>query len=337
MLVGAFAAACKVSAMESISKTRIERDVAEAIVGDAFAGTRLHDFEELRDGWFNAAYAITLTDGQRVVLKVAPPPEVEILTYERDIIRAEVEALRLVRAHTEAPVPEVLWFDDSLRHTNSPLFLMTFIPGASLQAVRAELDEARQAVIDRDLGRHLRAINAIRGDHFGRLASSAPRHEAWRDAFTELWSGLLDDGRRKAVDLPVPYDVVEHAFEAAGPACDDVVEPVLVYWDLWDGNVIVDPATATLAGMLDLERACWADPLMESQFAPHELRPELLDAYGLIDRDSASARCRRAAYTLYLHVVMAVEGAYRQYPDDFIGDWARSQLAADVDGVLAMA
>jgi len=321
--------------MESISKTPIKRDLAEAIVGDAFGAVTVQAFDELRDGWFNAAYAITLADGRRVVLKVAPPPSVEILSYERDIIRAEVEALRLVRAHTKAPVPEVLWFDDTCGHANSPLFLMTFVPGVSLLAARAEIDEARQAMIDRDLGRHLRAINGIRGGHFGRLASSAPRHASWRDAFTELWSGLLDDGRRKAVDLPVPYDAVFEAFEAAAPACDDVAEPVLVYWDLWDGNVLVDPVTAKLAGMLDLERALWADPLMESQFAPHELRPELLAAYGPIDRDSSSARCRRAAYTLYLHVVMAIEGAYRQYPDDFIGDWARSQLAADVDAVHA--
>jgi aminoglycoside phosphotransferase (APT) family kinase protein len=321
--------------MESISKTSIERDVAEAIFRDAFGAVALQTFDELRDGWFNAAYAITLADGRRVVLKVAPPPDIEVLSYERDIVRAEVEALRLVRAHTEAPVPEVLWFDDSLRHANSPLFLMTFIPGVSLQAARAEIDDERQATIDRDLGAHLRAINSIRADHFGRLASSAPRHDSWRDAFTELWSGLLDDGRRKAVELPVPYDALQRAFEAASPACDDVVEPVLVYWDLWDGNVLVDPVTAQLEGMLDLERALWGDPLMESQFAPHELRSELLAAYGPIDRDSASACCRRAAYTLYLHVVMAIEGAYRQYPDDFIGDWARIQLAADVDAVRA--
>jgi aminoglycoside phosphotransferase (APT) family kinase protein len=321
--------------MESISKTRIDRRVAEAIASDAFGDVELVDVGELRDGWFNAAYALTLSDGRRVVMKIAPPPEVEVLAYERDILLAEVDALRLVRANTEAPVPEVLWFDHSRRHVGSPLFVMSFMPGVSLYGTRGELDGEHQAAIDRELGRYLRSINEIQGDHFGRVAPTATRHPSWCDAFTELWSGLLADGQRKSVELPISYDELKTAFDTATPVCDDVAEPKLVYWDLWDGNVLIDPTAGTVTGMLDLERALWGDPLMEMQFGANDERADVLAAYGPIDRESRSARVRRAAYTLYLHVVMAIEGVYRQYPDDFLGDWARSQLAADVEAVHA--
>jgi aminoglycoside phosphotransferase (APT) family kinase protein len=278
---------------------------------------------------------LTLGDARRVVLKVAPLPDVEVLTYEHDILRAEVEALRLVRTHTDAPVPEVLWFDDGGRRVASPLFLMPFVPGTSLDKLRAVLDADRQAHVDAELGRHLRAINDIRGSHFGLLAPTATRHVTWRDAFTELWTAVLADGERKAVALPVGYDELRAAFTDGLPACDDVEEPRLVYWDLWDGNVLVDPETGALLAMLDLERALWGDPLMEGQFTPHELRPALLAAYGPTELETPSGRTRRAMYTLYLHLVMSIEGAYRQYPDDVIGDWARLQLEDDVAALRA--
>ncbi|MGZ4704599.1 MAG: phosphotransferase, partial [Acidimicrobiales bacterium] len=112
---------------------------------------------------------------------------------------------------------------------------------------------------------------------------------------------------------------------------DQVTEPRLVYWDLWDGNVMVDATTHELTGMLDLERAMWGDPLMECQFGPYVDSPTLLEAYGPVDTTSAGARKRRALYTMHLHLVMCIEGTYRQYPEDPIGDWARTRLPDDVD------
>jgi aminoglycoside phosphotransferase (APT) family kinase protein len=210
---------------------------------------------------------------------------------------------------------------------------MEFMPDVSLHGARGDLDMDSQAAIDRQLGRYLRAVNGIHGDHFGRVAPFATRHSTWRDAFTELWSGLLADGQRKSVELPVSYGELRNAFDVATSACDEVDEPRLVYWDLWDGNVLIDHTPAGVTGMLDLERALWGDPLMETQFGPHDERAALLDAYGPIDRESPGARLRRAAYTLYLHLVMSIEGAYRLYPEDLLGDWARGQLSADVEAV----
>jgi hypothetical protein len=135
--------------------------------------------------------------------------------------------------------------------------------------------------------------------------------------------------------LPVAYDEVRGGFELAGPACDEVVESRLVCWDLWDGNVLVDPVSGALRGILDLERALWGDPLMETQFGPDECRHATLDAYGPTALDTRGGRIRRAAYTLYVHMVMSIEGAYRHYPDDFIGDWARSKLAVDLEQLHA--
>jgi aminoglycoside phosphotransferase (APT) family kinase protein len=250
---------------------------------------------------------------------------------------AEVDALRMVRASTIAPVPEVVWHDAEGRHLGTPCFLMTHLPGASLQSLGdAVTPEARDAV-DRELGRHLRAINDIEGTSFGLLASTAERFTTWAGAFGALFESVLTDGERASVTLPIGYEDARTALRAALPHLGDVTKPQLVYWDLWEGNVLVDETTYHLTGMLDLERAMWGDPLIEGQFGPHTGSAALLDAYGPIDTTSAGARCRRALYTLHLHLVMSIEGTYRQYPDDVVGDYARGQLADDVHAVLTSA
>jgi hypothetical protein len=75
---------------------------------------------------------------------------------------------------------------------------------------------------------------------------------------------------------------------------------------------------------------------METQLTPHERRAALLATYQPTTLVTPGGRIRRAAYDLYLHLVMSIEGAYRQYPDDWIGDLARGQLTADLDLLLAI-
>src|SRR3954471_7119458 len=108
----------------SISKTPVSRDQAAAIVHDAFGGdTQLVDITEATEGWFNATYVLTLSDDRRCVLKVAPPPEVTVLTYEHDIMATEVAALALMAQRTTMPVPHVVWSDTSCRRLPSALFV----------------------------------------------------------------------------------------------------------------------------------------------------------------------------------------------------------------------
>ena len=107
----------------SISKTAVRFDDAAAIASDAFGGrVRLVDLTESTEGWFNAVYAMTLSDGRRCVLKVAPPPEVAVLRYEHDIMATEIAGLELVGARTSMPVPRVLWSDISCRRLPSSFF-----------------------------------------------------------------------------------------------------------------------------------------------------------------------------------------------------------------------
>jgi aminoglycoside phosphotransferase (APT) family kinase protein len=310
-------------------------DAAAAIVADAFGpGVGLQSMVELTEGWFNAAHVLELTDGRRVVLKVAPPPHVEVLTYERDIVHAELAAMQLIGSATQAPIADVLWADDRCRRLPSPLFVMTWLPGVSLAGARDRVPAEVRVAIDRTLGTHLRAINAIEGSSFGLLAPGSSCHGSWRAAFGELFEALLADGERAGVQLPISLDDARVALAASADALDEVRVPRLVDWDLWDGNVLVDPDTFEVTGLIDFERSLWGDPLMEVQFVGAGPSRAFVDAYGTGAPATAVELQRRALYTLYLHLVMSIEGTYRRYPTDPLGERARRSLADDVAAVL---
>jgi aminoglycoside phosphotransferase (APT) family kinase protein len=318
--------------VQSISKTPVDIDAASAIARDAFgADISVVDLTELTEGWFNAAYVLTLDDGQRCVLKVAPPPHVAVLTYERDIMTTEVAALGLVRDRTTVPVPLVLWSDTSCRRLPSSLFVMEHCDGMLLSELRPTLDVAQQEVVDGQLASYLRKLNAITNPTFGLQSPLAPKFTRWSDAFLQMFDDALADGAAMNVELPGGYGALRTLAHDHVDVLDEIVEPRFVHWDLWDPNVFVDPDTLEVIGVIDFERALWGDPLMEGQFLTKVDDPSFMEAYGVALVETAGARRRRLLYDLYLFVIMAVEVAYRHYPTDEIDRLARRQLASTLD------
>lgn len=314
--------------MQSRSKCSVSGDAARAIVAAAFGpAVTLAGASELTEGFFNAAYLLELSDGRRAVLKVAPPPGVPVLRYERDLISAEVAALGLAAAHTAVPAPAVYAFDDSCRHAPSPYLLMSYVPGVSLHHLRATLPAATQAAIDQALGRYLGQLNAIVGPAFGYLARPAPAGAPWPAVFLGMLRDVLADGEALAVPLPLAPEALLDRVAAWSDALAEVGEPRLVHWDVWDGNVLVDPAAGQVGGIIDFERALWGDPLMEHQFRTFSVGAAFGAGYGALPLAGPGAHRRRVLYNLYLYLIMVIECTYRQYPTDDQERWARDRLA----------
>jgi aminoglycoside phosphotransferase (APT) family kinase protein len=315
----------------ALSKTPIPLKTAQNLVTAHF-GTQhtIRGYTELTDGMANAAYLIELADGLKTVLKVAPPDAVKMLRYEKNIMQAEVDVLRLVRAQTEVPVPEVFAHDTSRRLIDNDYYLMSFVPGVSLFKMRPSLAPEAQHAIDFRTGQYLRQINAISGPAFGYFAQPEYHRATWREAFDTMLTHILQDGRDANIELPLPYDEI-HARLAAHYAClDEIATPALVHWDLWDGNIFIDPETHTITGILDCERALWGDPLMEVNFGAFGLNPALVEGYGLDLLATPAAQTRRALYNAYLWLIMIIECTYRQYDNHDQENWVRPKLVEEM-------
>src|SRR5262245_41873815 len=157
--------------MESITKNRQPVQVLRDMVARAYGEARVPDgdgwLEEFGHGWFNVAYLIRLRDGQQVVLKIAPPAGIDVMTYERDMMRTEVHALELIRTQTTVPVPAVHYYDRSLELCDAEYFFMEYVDADNLGIIAGQLPPREYDRYTERLGAANRQLNQIKGDHFG--------------------------------------------------------------------------------------------------------------------------------------------------------------------------
>ncbi|NUT46360.1 MAG: aminoglycoside phosphotransferase family protein [Saccharothrix sp.] len=284
--------------VDSLTKRRLPEPALDALVRRAL-GVPLARHVELTDGMFNTAYRLTAADGREAVLKVAPPPDVPLLTYERDLMRTEAVVFELMAAHG-LPVPELLLHEDGL-------LLMTALKGEPWSTARPRLSDAEHGALRRELGAIVRDLHRITGDVFG--YAQGPNASTWRAAFTAMVDAVLADADRFGVALP---DGVRRAFEDRAPLLDEVAEPVLVHFDLWEANIFL--ADGHIEGVIDPERALFGDPLAE--IATVALFTDLDDDYKAgygIEGFTAAEETRIALYRAYLCLVMIIEGVPRGY------------------------
>src|SRR5712691_1050063 len=322
--------------MESITKNRQPVDVLRAMVGRAYGRDQVpaggEDWvSELGHGWFNVAYRIRLRDGSQVVLKIAPSPSVEVMTYERGAMGIELAALRLIRQHTSVPVPVVDFADQTHELCDADYFFMPFIDADNLGTVGDALPADRLETYREAVGAANRELNSIRGLAFGPLAGPAgpagPGKRSWRAVFSQMAEDVLADGERRRVELNWDYEVVRRVFDRNGACLDEVTEPRFVVWDLWDNNVMV--RDGAIVAIIDHERAFYGDPLIEGGFVS-VLLPGFGDAAPFVrgyghGELTTGERERRRLYNLYLTLVMVIETFFREYTDPRQGDFAREQ------------
>jgi aminoglycoside phosphotransferase (APT) family kinase protein len=323
--------------LESITKNRQPASVLQAMVARGYGEGQVPEgdgwAEELGHGWFNVAYRIRLRGGQRVVLKIAPPAGVEVMTYERDMMRTEVHALALIRQETAVAVPEVHYYDKSRELCDAEYFFMEYVDAENLGIVMDRLPAGEYAAYAQALGAVNRQLNQVKGEHFGRLLGGDP-DATWRQVFTGMVEDLLCDGQRRGVDIGFDYDVVRAVVAEHAGCLDEVVDPVLVEWDLWDGNVLI--RDGAIACIIDHERAFFGDPLMEAGFVATELNDfgdpaPFLRGYGRRPMTVAE-RLRRRLYNLHLISIMVIETVFRGHTDSRQYDQAKARLVEVMAG-----
>lgn len=295
----------------------------------------LEETELLTGGQFATTYRVTLSDGERVVVKTAPTRTDQLLAYEHDLLRAEALVYGLAASLPALRMPTVLLTDFSRTVLPSDALVVSHLPGVPLvdAGFGPAASDPRTARAERETGAVLAALHELTGPAFGYpCGRQAP---TWRESFTGMVDELLDDAALWSV--AVPAEDVRAVMSRHADVLDDVVRPALVHTDLWAGNLFVDPASGALLGVIDPERAFWGDPLADlvgiDPMGREPGTPALLDGYGPLDIDSPSARTRLDLYRMRLCLVMMIEITPRR----FEGDWVephRSAVTANLHRAL---
>jgi aminoglycoside phosphotransferase (APT) family kinase protein len=187
---------------------------------------------------------------RQIVVKVAPPGLPPVLN--RDVLRQS----RLLRAllPTDVPVPEVIWEDAGDPPEIPPLFVMTFVEGASFEPLfdpDGGQDETLVAESLRNAARTLAALHALDPDHLGAGAEPpvGPGEEIAR------WSRLLE-----TIDpaLVPGWRDVAASLEAGQPPAPD---QAIVHGDFRLGNLLT--VGADVAAVVDWEIWSVGDPRVD--------------------------------------------------------------------------
>ena len=294
--------------------------LSAVIEGAGIDPSRIRSSVELTEGLFNTAYRIDLADETILVLKVSPSADMPLLSYEHGIMATE--AMFYQAASTSGvPVPRVVHTDFTHDIVDSDVLLMTYCAGHSWYSQRDRIGEGDHARLRADLGGMVAALHGITGPGFGYPAESVARLSAsWREAFTAMIHTVLADAAKFGASLPRPANEIADLLAAHAAGLDEVTTPALVHFDLWEGNILIDMTTPapTIGGLIDGERAMWADPLADfvslALFRDIEQDTAFLDGYrvagGRVTLD-ADARQRLSMYRVYLYLIMLTEAVPR--------------------------
>lgn len=273
----------------------------------AFPDTTVASAVQLTGGSFGTVWRVDLADGRQTVLKVGPDPKAKLLRYEAGMLEGEADYLRLVETRaTGVPGPRLL-------HLGDEWLFMTLVPGIPLCDQPEELDSspARFAT-----GAAVARMHAVTGDFFG-YPGDRPRADNWPDGYAAILEAVLADAVDWAVELPVEPDVLRGLVIRHRAVLAAVTTPVLLHFDLWDGNVLttVEDGAAHLAGLVDGERYFFGDPMIDFA-SPWLFRDILADPEHPFVRGYQSVRplvvddAVRIRYDfaqLYLYLLMVVE------------------------------
>jgi aminoglycoside phosphotransferase (APT) family kinase protein len=292
-----------------------------ALAGAGVSWDQVAGCRSLAGGTFNAVHLVGLADGSRLVVKLPPGPDTPVLRYEQGILGTEALYYQLAGQCRDVTVPAVIAVDAT--GAAGGYLVMTQCQGSPWPELTPLPSGAERAELRAELGRQVARLHTITGTGFGYPSQAVgPLRESWREAFLDMVNAVLADAERFAVTLPRPAAGIQDWFTAQAAVLDEVISPVLVHFDLWDGNILVESSSAgqRVGALIDAERAFWGDPLAEfvslALFADIEQDTAFLHGYraagGPVTFDFA-ARQRLSLYRAYLYLIMWVEAVPRQY------------------------
>lgn len=300
----------------SVTKGVVSKEIINRMVWKAFGENAL-EFQELKEGYFNVAYRIRL-QSREVVLKIAPSPEIPVMTFEKNIMFSEVDSMKMVAERTDVPVPQVLFYDNSGSIIGREYFFMERLRGQSLSCLQDTLPETDKQEIYYRLGQYTRQLNHIQGERFGYYGQPHRQGENWYEIFRDMVRDTYGDARRKDIAMPVREDRTLEMLERERALFEAVKTPRFVHWDIWAGNVFI--ADGEVEGIIDFERCLWADRLMEVGFRKHEYNKAFYQGYGIEELTQEEKR-RARWYDVYLALLWCLETDYRGYGNRDFYHW----------------
>ncbi len=281
----------------------------------------------LGDGEYNSVYSVN-ADGSEYAVKIAPAPECDILTYEKNMMRAELYWYNQLSKKTSICAPKIIYSDFTRNIIDTDWFIMDKINGTSLRHCKlnpVEKTESEFALINM-----LVQMHGVKGDKFG--YPEGEQFDNWYLALKSIIENLISDCANKGYKCKHGVRMLK-ALEKHKDVFK-TVECTMVNYDLHTGNVVYDCDNANgKYWLIDLERGFWGDKIFDfvcfDMMNPIEKKISTLKHYNSIATDKiivdSSIKLRYAMAEALMGLIMETEKYYRYTPHHF--GWWRNVLA----------
>ncbi|MBQ3797895.1 MAG: aminoglycoside phosphotransferase family protein [Butyrivibrio sp.] len=304
----------------AVSKTKYE--ASEAEIKELFSFHKVGNVTEifaLGNGEFNAAYKVTCDDGISYALKIAPPDNAKVLSYEKNMMESEVFWYSQMHDKTDILCPKVIASDFSKNIIKSNCFIMEMMEGEPLWAMNFS-DEEYAEVQKQKIGM-LTKIHRITNDGFG--YKQAGLKPSWYEALKDMAERLVADC--KELGHETPDGEIFISFIDKYESLLRAVPCRMVNFDLWDSNVLYNAQTGKIC-WIDPERGFWGDPVADfitlgpGQKSPLSDKQKELDIYNEMAEEkiqlTKETEVRYALAVCYLALIEEVEKYVRYEADD---------------------
>lgn len=306
----------------AITKNKQSTEKIEEICKLAFGEKEIIEILELKEGMCNVAYMITFSDNAKVVLKIASSGNLGYMRNEQNLMVTEVQAMKIAKSKGIKGVADVLFYDDTLKICDGKYFFMSALNGMNYFNVKERFRKEEIENVSREIGELQKELKNIENNFFG-IVGAENKFDTLFDFFKNLFLNVIEDGKDVNVEISVDFENLISKLEEEKNIFDEVKKATLVHWDMWEGNIFVKDKK--IVGVIDWERAMWADPFLDDRFREHTRTVEFLDGFG-IDELSENEIRRIQWYDLFLYLTMAVEIFYRKYDDEGYINWVKSML-----------
>jgi len=221
----------------------------------------------LKAGEFNSVYkvecAAVAADNSaaiKFVLKVAPHPTTDTLTFEKGMLLHEVNIYSTLQQIKTLTIPKVLYSDFSKSIIDSEYFIMEYIKVPMLSGLK--VDSKFKKAIHEKLAEFLAEMHNIdAGNKFG--YPHIELFDNWFLALTSIIENLKIDANKKNVKLlglkKLLYYIEKNKAILKSVPCS------LVNFDLWDLNIFVGGNSKDdfSLSIVDPERSFYGDPMAD--------------------------------------------------------------------------
>lgn len=272
-------------------------------------------------GEFNSACkVVAIKDDAPIsyVVKFSPPEDASVLSYEKNMMSAEVYWYEQIRRNTDIKIPAVYAFDDTKEIIPVNYFVMEFISGDPLYAYTLSKEQGMK-IRDEKL-RMLSQIHKIEGDYYGYYQGK--HFSTWYDAIRFMVNSLVTDCEALGKETPDGHVLLQ-----AIDRHKDILMKVpsrMVNFDLWDSNVLLENGEKPV--WIDPERSFYGDPIGDmitqgkSQMTPLTEKTEEIRIYnGYAKAPFSLSREEIIRYSVmvsYLALIEEVEKYVRYEPSE---------------------